>query len=69
MYWAANTNETSNHTGSHEEPENFWHANRNDRDYTMLWRAACMCFFGFMRAGELVVPSVILHTTWPLAMY
>ena len=22
-----------------------------------LWAAACMCFFGFMRVGELVVPS------------
>ena len=31
--------------------------NYTDQDYIMLWAAACMCFFGFMRAGKLVVPS------------
>ena len=27
----------------------------------MLWAAACMCFFGFLRMGEAVVPSAALY--------
>ena len=31
-----------------------WCVGRSDRDATMLWAAATMCFFGFLRAGEIV---------------
>ena len=34
-----------------------WIANNIEWDFVMLWATACMCFFGFMRTGEIVVPS------------
>lgn len=34
-----------------------WERGRIDYDKTMLWAAALMCFFGFLRAGEVCVPA------------
>ena len=34
-----------------------WLTSRSGRDASMLWAAATMCFFSFLRAGEVVVPS------------
>ena len=34
-----------------------WHANQSVRDALMLWTAATMCFFDFLRVGEVVRPS------------
>ena len=34
-----------------------WEAMEDGFNGCMLWAAACMCFFGFLRTGEVVVPS------------
>ena len=34
-----------------------WLTSQSGRDALMLWAAATMCFFGFLRAGEVVVSS------------
>ena len=34
-----------------------WSTNQSTKDVSMLWAASTMCFFGFLRAGEVVTPS------------
>ena len=34
-----------------------WESDSRNPDNVMLWAAACTCFFGFFRAGEITVPS------------
>ena len=39
-----------------------WSANRSNKDASMLWAAATMCFFSFLRAGRLL-PFRTLRST------
>ena len=36
----------------------FWEKDRTNHDHIMLWAACCTCFFGFLRSGEVTVPSL-----------
>lgn len=35
-----------------------WEQKCHHPDYIMLWAAYCTCFFGFLRSGEITVPSL-----------
>ena len=34
-----------------------WFNSHHHQDDAMLWAAALLCFFGFLRAGEIIIPS------------
>ena len=35
-----------------------WEKESHNLDFIMLWAECCTCFFGFLRSGEVTVPSM-----------
>ena len=47
----------TNHAHNTAQLRRVWDKSADDGDHIMLWAASTTCFFGFMRAGEITVPS------------
>ena len=43
------------------ELKRVWEREPNPRDAAMLWAAATMCFFGFLRMSKVVVPGQSMY--------
>ena len=38
-------------------PKDVWEESGGERDTKLIWAVNCLCLYGFLRAGEMVVPS------------